>query len=167
VALAKDSPGGSIPPTEAASAQQQADPGRKIGSRPHPHVTEWGRPFWSSIASHRLAIQHCANCGIWQHPPLPLCPACGSAGSLTWKEVSGTGWVYAFTVIHRPPLPVFEVPYVVALVELDDAPVRVLSNISRCDPAEVHHRQPVEIFYFEDDGFELFGFTPTAQTTSG
>jgi uncharacterized OB-fold protein len=62
---------------------------------------------------------------------------------------------------------VFEVPYVVALIELDDAPVRVLSNISRCDPAEVHHRQPVEIFYFEDDGFELFGFTPTAQTTSG
>lgn len=54
-----------------------------------------------------------------------------------WEEVSGRGTVWTFTVVHRPGHPAWttEVPYVLAVVELDEGP-RLMTNVL-IDPSNV------------------------------
>ena len=46
--------------------------------------------FWTGVGEHRLLARRCAGCGYLQHPPPPLCPACGSA-EWTATDLEGTG----------------------------------------------------------------------------
>jgi len=67
-----------------------------------------------------------------------------------WQEVSGHGKVFSFVVFHRVYHPGFtgEVPYVVALIELDEGP-RLLSNVVGIPPQNVVCEMPVRVV-FED-----------------
>ena len=60
---------------------------------------------------------------------------------LRLEPVSGRGKVFSFVIFHRVYHPAFaeEVPYVVALVELDEGP-RLLTNIVGVPPEEVRLR---------------------------
>jgi uncharacterized protein len=62
-----------------------------------------------------------------------------------------------------PPLPFFDYPYIVVLVELDEG-VRVVSNLRDIDPSDVKVGMAVEVFYqaFNDDGLVLHQFRPAA-----
>ena len=60
-----------------------------------------------------------APCAAFVFIPQPICTQCQSE-RLEWVESSGRGTVYSYTRVHRPPRPAFEVPYVVAIVELDE-----------------------------------------------
>lgn len=131
-------------------------------TRPLPQPSALARPFWEHVGGHELAIQHCAACDRFFHPPLPFCPSCRQS-ALEWTVVPGTGTVYSFTVVHRAPLRVFreKVPYVIALVTLDVAGTNVLSNV-RADPARLAIGLRVHAVY-EDGapGATLFAFEPT------
>ena len=72
-----------------------------------------------------------------QFYPRILCVHCG-ASALSWVEVAGTGRVSSFTVVRRAVSAAYapEVPYVVALIELDDNVV-MMSNIRGCAPEDV------------------------------
>jgi uncharacterized OB-fold protein len=99
------------------------------------------RPYWLAAARGELSLQRCATCGRYVHPPGPGCPRCGGA-ELVWEELGSeiTGRVYSFVVVHRAFLRSFldEVPYVVALVELDGLDkVRITANVAGVDPGEV------------------------------
>jgi len=53
-------------------------------------------------------------------------------------EVSGRGAVHTFTLAYHTFIPGLEVPYVIAIVELDEqAGLRMLTNIVDCDPQTV------------------------------
>jgi uncharacterized OB-fold protein len=106
--------------------------------RPLPRPSRLSRPFWEHIRKREIAIQHCEACDRYIHPPLPFCPVCRNK-ALEWRVVPGTGAVYSFTVVHRAPLRVFRagLPYVIALVTLDVAGVRVLSNLGGSPPDAV------------------------------
>ena len=52
---------------------------------------------------------------------------------------------------HQPRFPFFDYPYVVALVELDEG-VRLVSNLTDIDPADVTVGMPVEVYYQTFDG---------------
>ncbi len=93
-----------------------AEPDRAL-----PAVTELTRPFWEAANDGRLAIQRCQACGYYNHPPKPLCDRCQS-GDLKFEDVGGDGTVGSFTVMHRKSIAGFHdsVPYVTALVELDE-----------------------------------------------
>jgi len=53
--------------------------------------------------------------------------------------------VFTYTVIQHQFHPDVPPPYVIALVELDEQPgLRVVANITGCDPAAVHIGQRVE-----------------------
>ena len=67
-----------------------------------------------------------------------------------WVRASGRGTVLSFTVVYRPVTKAFteEVPYVVALVTLEEGP-QLMSNIIECDPEQVAIGMPVESV-FED-----------------
>jgi uncharacterized OB-fold protein len=59
---------------------------------------------------------------------------------------SGIGSVYTFAVYHAPIHPEFsaDLPYVVAVVELDEGP-HLLTNIVGCQPEEVACDMPVQV----------------------
>jgi uncharacterized OB-fold protein len=58
--------------------------------------------------------------------------------------------VLSFTIVRRPVSPAFagEIPYVVALVTLDEGPT-MMTNIVGCAPDQVEIGMPVEVT-FED-----------------
>ncbi|MET0251008.1 MAG: zinc ribbon domain-containing protein [Novosphingobium sp.] len=85
--------------------------------------------FWTGGGEGRLLIQRCGACGRYQHPPLPLCPAC-RCETMAPAPVSGCGVVRTLTVNHQAWLPGLPVPYVFAAIELDEqAELYVFSNV--------------------------------------
>lgn len=100
--------------------------------KPVPQPTALSQPFWDGAREGRLLVQHCLSCGHIQHYPRDLCTGCWSA-ELEFRQVSGSGSVYTFSVVHRPPAPEFaDTPYVVGLVDLDEG-VRMLARIEAAD----------------------------------
>jgi uncharacterized OB-fold protein len=131
------------------------------GRRPRPATNEDNQFFFDGAARGELLIRSCTACGRDQHPPLPMCPACGG---LTWtaRAVPGTGTVYTFTVTSHPQFPGFTSPFVVALVELSCG-ARLVTNLIDVDPAEVSIGMPVEVAYIAvDDDLTLPLFRPAA-----
>lgn len=81
------------------------------------------QPFWDGVAERRLRVPRCRACATWIWQPRPICARC-QAVDVEWVEVRGDARVTSWTVIHPPVLAVWQeqVPFVVLLVELDDAP---------------------------------------------
>src|SRR5262245_61597225 len=107
--------------------------------RPIPGPDELTLPFWDAAREGRLAIQQCHDCSYYNHPPRRECDRCLS-NSLEYKPVSGKGTVYSYTVMYQPSIPGFaeSLPYVTALVELDEQPMLlVYSNVPGAGPSEV------------------------------
>src|SRR5690606_27520516 len=77
----------------------------------------------------RLVLRQCADCARPHFPPRFACPHCWSQ-QLRWIAASGGGTVYTFTIMRRAPAPQWQgsVPYVVALIDLDEGP-RVMANV--------------------------------------
>jgi uncharacterized OB-fold protein len=127
-------------------------------SRATPDVTDLTRPFWAAAREGRLVIQRCAECRHYNHPPRAACDACLST-DLTFEAVSGRGSVWSFTVMHQKSVAGFEdaVPYLTALVELDEQPLLLLvTNIPGADPATLRVGEKVHvIFEAVSDGFVL------------
>ncbi len=114
-------------------------------------------PFWTAARDGRLVRQVCGDAHSY-FPPQAACPVCLSEDVL-WHESDGRGAVYSYTVVHRPPAPGFETPYVVAIVDLDEG-WSILSNVSG-DPAGVHIGLRVEVRWATaEDGFTIPVFTP-------
>jgi len=102
------------------------------------------QPFWDGVAEGVLRLQWCATCGRHVFYPRAVCPQCMS-DDLEWVEASGAGAVHSFTVVHRaPPDYRDDVPYVVALVDLDEG-VRMMTRLVDVEPAAVSVGMPVEL----------------------
>jgi uncharacterized protein len=86
--------------------------------------------YWSTARQGVILLQRCADCGAVLHPPAPVCPA-GTGHELRWFEASGLGRLASFTVVTHAAHPVVQdrLPYVIALVELDEGP-RVIVNLA-------------------------------------
>jgi uncharacterized OB-fold protein len=108
------------------------------------HVT---KKFWDAAKHHKLLIQTCLDCRARQSFPQPYCRGCLSE-NIEWSEASGKGKIYSYTIIHRPPSSRFQadVPYTVALVELDEG-VRMMSNIIDIKPEDVYVGMAVEVVF--------------------
>lgn len=129
-------------------------------ARMAPAVTELNRPYWTGGAEGRLLIQRCAPCGRWLHPPVDRCPACGGA-ELRAEPVCGRGTVFTFTVNRHPFNPTVPLPYVIALVELEEqSDLRLTTNIVNCPPEEVAVGMPVQVLFEEQDGLYFPVFEP-------
>ena len=130
-----------------------------MSTRLAPTTTPDTQFFWDGVRAHTLLIQRCTACRALRHPPRPMCPQCNS---LAWDtiESSGRGVVYSFVMPQHPPLPWFDYPYIVALVELEEG-TRLVSNLCDVAPQHVTIGMPVEVFYARfDDGLVLPQFRP-------
>ena len=119
-------------------------------TRMEPPVTDTTQPFWDATKEHRLTYQQCRLCGTSVFYPRDICPGpnCFGVGTLEWKESSGKGRVYSFTVLHQPAHPSFadDVPYVLAIIEFDEG-WRMDSNVINIDPKDVTVGMPVEVVW--------------------
>jgi uncharacterized OB-fold protein len=135
--------------------------GTPWSARPRPLVSAWAQPFWDAAREERLLLQHCAACQRWIFYPRIQCPHCG-AGEPRWRQASGRGTVYSYTVVYNnaPSAFIAEVPYVVAVIRLEEG-VQMLSNIVDCDFGALRCDLPVEVtFRVLDERFTLPVFRP-------
>lgn len=88
---------------------------------PLPELTAENTAFWTGGADGVLQIMACGACDHRIHPPQLICPACLSP-EVSPVAASGRGKVYSYTINRQPWLPDLEVPYALAIVELDDQP---------------------------------------------
>lgn len=112
-----------------------------------PPMTDETAAYWQACREGRLALQRCGDCGNWQFYPRTLCTRCDSA-RLSWQTASGRGQVETYTVVHVPLTPAYaaDVPYVVALVRLQEGP-RLMTNVIDCAADEVRIGMPVEVVF--------------------
>jgi uncharacterized OB-fold protein len=127
---------------------------------PVPHVDDNNRDFWTGGRDGELRIVRCNECGYYIHPPSPRCPRCLSE-NVAPSPVSGRGCVYTYTVNHRAWSPGVEVPYVIAIVQLDEQPdLRLMTNIVDCAPDEVAIGMPVRVEFREQGEVHAPVFRP-------
>jgi uncharacterized protein len=119
-------------------------------SRPTPRPSPVSRPFWDGCARHELLLQRCAACSAAVFYPRSVCPACGST-RLEWEPASGSGTLYSYTVARRATHRKLadRVPYVIAIVELDEGP-RLTSTVVGTDPDDLAIGARLQVD-FEDD----------------
>lgn len=119
--------------------------------------------YWEKTKVHELWLKRCDDCQRAFFYPRAICPNCFSRNT-RWLQSSGRGTLYAFAIVHRPPSPAWQekVPYVAALVELEDG-VRLPTNLVDVepDPAKIKIGMPVQVV-FEDvtDKITLPKFRP-------
>jgi uncharacterized OB-fold protein/acyl dehydratase len=132
------------------------------GKRPRPGITHDTRFFWDGLAEGRLLIQRCIGCGRLRHPPGPMCPSCQSLG---WEavEASGRGTLYSYVVAHHPPIPPFDYPNVIGLIELEEG-TRIVANLVGIDRERVRVGMPLVCEVVEvEEGFQLPQFRPAEE----
>jgi hypothetical protein len=132
-------------------------------SRATPLVTDLTQPFWDAAREGPLAVQRCADCAYYNHPPRAACDKCQST-NLEFSDVSGHGSVWTYTVMHQKSVAGFEeaVPYLTALVELDEQPLLLMvTNLPGVAPEDVRIGLRVRVtFEALDDGNMLPQFMP-------
>ena len=108
--------------------------------------------FWDGAVAGKLLARECAGCGRLQHPPSPMCPACGSA---EWhlRELSGRGTVHSWVASHHPGRP-DEEPRIVILVQLEEG-IRMVSNLRGVALDAVRNEMPVQVCFVEEEGIVL------------
>ena len=124
---------------------------RKIAS---PEPTVGSEAYWEGARNGKLLLKSCTSCKKVHHYPRALCPYCFS-DKLDWREASGKGKVYTYSVMRRAPE-----PYVIAYVTLDEG-ISMMTNIVDCDFDKVRIDQPVKVvFKPSENGQPVPMFTP-------
>jgi len=114
---------------------------------PLPQPTPLSRPHWDGCKEGKLRVQRCNDCGAFIFIPRPTCTSCLSE-SLDWVESSGQGTLYSYTVVHRPQRPEFEVPYTVAIVELEEG-WHMLTNLVDVEEGAIEIGMPLTVSFRE------------------
>lgn len=129
--------------------------------KPLPSKTDENARYWESAQQHALELQRCGGCGRFRYPSAPFCPNCLSPEA-EWQPISGKAAVYSFIIVHQRYDPSFadDLPYNVAIVELDEGP-RLVTNIVGCRNEDIRVGMPLTITY-EDvtEEFTLPKFRP-------
>jgi uncharacterized protein len=130
--------------------------------RPLPEPTPETREFWEGVKRGELRIQRCRSCAKAYFYPRPFCPHCASR-DVEWFTASGRGKLHSYVINHRAA-PAFRdmVPYVIAVVELEEGP-RMMSNIVGIEvtPENLPIDMPVEVTWErQDDEITLPLFRP-------
>jgi hypothetical protein len=91
------------------------------------------RPYWEGTKRHELMLPYCRKCAKAHWNPREQCPFCMSS-NLEWIKASGNGRLWMYTVVYQPMMPVFndDVPYVNAVIALDEGPhmVGILEDVN-------------------------------------
>ena len=115
---------------------------RKI---PAPTVTSETEPFWNAAREGRFVVPACNACGKAHWYPRAICPFCAS-GKVQWRNASGRGTIYTFSVMRRA-----KEPYAIAYVTLAEGPT-MMTNIVDCDFDKLSIGQAVGVVFKDTEG---------------
>jgi uncharacterized OB-fold protein len=117
--------------------------------------------YWQHLKEHEVRLQKCTECRRFRFPPYPNCPHCGALGG-DWEAISGKGSLYSWTVVHHPIDPRLkdEVPFVLALVQMEEGP-RIVGRLIGCNSKQLKADMPVKVRYDDvDSDLTLLNFEP-------
>ncbi|MBJ8340273.1 MaoC family dehydratase N-terminal domain-containing protein [Antrihabitans sp. YC3-6] len=147
-------------PRQAASAPEGIDPAEAI----RPMVSKDTEFFWAGAALGELRIQKLPD-GSLRHPPIPAVWLDKSEQS-DYVVASGRGEVFSFVVHHAPKVPGRTLPFVVALIELEEG-VRMLGELRGVDPSSVEIGMGVDVEFVKiDDDLTLPAWRPRSGATA-
>jgi len=130
---------------EAAVVPEDLDPDKLM----RPSSSRDTQFFWDGVNAHELRIQKRPD-GSLQHPPVPA----------LWKDYtdpvtaddyvvsSGKGTIFSYVVHHAPKVPGRSLPFVIALVELEEG-VRMLGELRGVEHDDVKIGMPVEATFID------------------
>ncbi|GAA0615334.1 hypothetical protein GCM10009547_16590 [Sporichthya brevicatena] len=87
------------------------------------------RGFWAATAQGVLAVCRCLDCRQWIHAPLERCRTC--MGPVEFAPVSGRGTLHTWIAVNRQAVPGPDVPYLVGVAELEEAPSIRITGVLR------------------------------------
>lgn len=118
--------------------------------------------FYANLHEGKLTTTRCKDCGGLFWPPRVACPSCNS-DQFQWVDLPSEGELYAYTAMFLgAPLGMEkDVPFVMAMVQLDGTEFRVLSRIGnvKYDDCSIGMRVKLETYELED-GRVWFRFVP-------
>ena len=130
-------------------------------NKPLPVASGETKPFWDACKQGKFLIQRCRSCENYQYHYRGFCSHCWF-GEIEDVESKGLGTVWSYTVINRNRSPGFidDVPYVVAMVEIEEG-LKVISNVINCDPWKVRIGMPVKLTFVQaTDDWSIPMFEP-------
>lgn len=117
--------------------------------KPLPVPTPETQPYWEAAKHHELMLPYCDPCRQFIFYPRPFCPRCFS-WRVEWRKLSGRGTLYSYAIQYRAQAPGFQddVPYITAIVELEEGP-RMMSNLVAVepDPHQLQVGMPLEVVF--------------------
>lgn len=131
--------------------------------KPIPVPSKESQPYWDDLRERKLKMPRCDECRKYWFPPSLLCPHCNSA-KWAWTETKGRGRIFSYVVYHRVYHQAFagDVPYAVAVIELDEGP-RMYCNVIGISPDKLVCDMKVEVVYEQiTDTITLPKFKPVA-----
>ncbi|OBG86485.1 DNA-binding protein [Mycobacterium sp. NS-7484] len=102
--------------------------------------------FWDGVNAHELRIQKRPD-GSLQHPPVPAVWQ-AKEEPIEYVVASGNGTVFSYVVHHAPKVPGRSLPFVIALVELEEG-VRMLGELRNVDTDKVEIGMPVRATFID------------------
>jgi hypothetical protein len=112
-----------------------------------PQLSDHNREFWTAGSRGELRFWRCGDCGLYIHPPQPICPQCRSK-KLATRAVSGRATLASYTINHQRWMPGPELPYVVAIVEIVEQPsLRLTTNLVDCPHDQIHIGMPLRVVF--------------------
>ena len=106
---------------------------------PYLKIPENGDPY--------LEAYKCDSCGATFLGERQNCSKCGSRDQMTAVTLPQTGKLYSYSIVHRS-FPGIEVPYVSAIVDLEDG-TAIKGNLINIDPdpEKIKFDMPVEVVF--------------------
>ncbi|MAI16113.1 MAG: hypothetical protein CMP94_01850 [Gammaproteobacteria bacterium] len=89
----------------------------------------------------------CGNCGATFLGERDVCSKCGARDQMSTVTLPNTGKLYSYSIVYRS-FPGIEVPYISAIVDLDDG-TAIKGNLINVepDPENIAFDMPVEVVY--------------------
>ena len=89
----------------------------------------------------------CGACGATFLGERSICSKCGARDQMSPVKLPNTGNLYSYCIVHRS-YPGIEVPYISAVVDLDDG-TAIKGNLINMepDPEKIAFDMPVEVVY--------------------
>lgn len=102
-------------------------------------IPEGGDPY---LEGHK-----CGNCGATFLGERSVCSKCGARDQMQTVTLPNSGKLYSYSIVHRS-FPGIEVPYISAIVDLDDG-TAIKGNLIGVepDPANIEFDMPVDVVF--------------------
>ena len=133
-----------------------------VPPKPMPEPTPATQPFWDALGRHTVVIQYSPSSDQYVFYPRVLAPGT-LADDLEWREISGMGTLYTFTISDRPTAPPWadSLPQLLAVVEWDEGP-RLSTEMVNVDPGDLFVGMRVKPVFcdYPDDDITLLRYEP-------